>query len=461
MLQLAGMADAMAPEGMLLPELAADFGRLGSGVPGARGRELIEELARAECPALTQRRARRSEVSGAPSDPIVWSRARGCNVWDVDGNRFVDMSAGFGAAAVGHAHPRVQAAIREQSGKLLHALGDLHPSDVKIELLSRLRALAPFDDGCVMLGQNGSDAVTAALKTAALFTGKPGVLAFDGGYHGLDYGPLAACGYGSAMREPFAAQLNQHVAFAPYPRDLAALQPALAEVERLLSARPDVGLVLVEPVQGRGGVVVPPPGFLQGLRAACDRHGALLAVDEIMTGLGRTGAWLASVAEGVRPDLLCLGKALGGGMPVSACLGERRVMAAWGDPGREALHTGTFFGHPIGCAAALAALQVIEDEGLCARAQRAGQRLQTTLKERLSSDARVVTVRGAGLLVGIELLGAGLALSLGRALLERGYITVPAASDASVVSLTPPLSIDDTLLDAFAAATQEALGALG
>ena len=218
-----GEAQGMQPPQVRLP------------LPGARGRELIERLAEAECPALTQRRARRAESSGAPSDPIVWSRARGCNVWDADGNRFVDMSAGFGAAAVGHAHPRVQQALVAQSGTLLHALGDLHPSDVKIALLSRLRSLGPFEDGCVMLGQNGGDAVTAAMKTAALFTGKPGVLAFEGGYHGLDYGPLAACGYGSAMREPFEQQLNPHVAFVPYPRSAQALDASLAEVERLLS----------------------------------------------------------------------------------------------------------------------------------------------------------------------------------------------------------------------------------
>jgi len=446
------MAEGHTLEGMQLPALHG-------GLPGARGRELIEQLAQAECPALTQRRARRAEASGAASDPIVWTRALGCNVWDADGNRFVDMSAGFGAAAVGHAHPRVVRAIAEQSARLVHALGDLHPSDVKVALLSRLRALGPFEDGCVMLGQNGGDAVTAAMKTAALFTGKPGVMAFVGGYHGLDYGPLAACGYGQAMREPFGSQLNPHVAFVPYPRSERELGPALEAVERSLSAQRELGLVLVEPLQGRGGAIVPPRGFLPGLRAACDRHGALLAIDEIMTGLGRTGAMFACTAQGVQPDLLCLGKALGGGMPVSACLGERRVMAAWGDPGREALHTGTFFGHPIGCAAALAALDVIEDEQLVARATRAGERLRDALTTRLSGQPSVVEVRGAGLLVGLELRGAGRALALGRALLERGYITVPAASDASVVSLTPPLGIADALLDAFVAATHDALGA--
>src|SRR5689334_21672563 len=196
------------------PQLAPQVAR---PLPGALGQQLVEALALAECPALTQRRARRSELAGALHDPIVWTRAAGVNVWDADGNRFVDLSAGFGAAALGHGRPEVVSAVQLQAGKLLHALGDLHTSDTKVALLSRLAALAPFPKARVMLGLSGSDAVTAALKTALLHTRKPGVLAFEGGYHGLEHGPLAACGYSAKMRAPFAPQLNPHVLFAPYP----------------------------------------------------------------------------------------------------------------------------------------------------------------------------------------------------------------------------------------------------
>jgi len=424
-------------------------------LPGERGRALVEALAAAECPALTTRRARRSEQSGAAHDPIVWVRARGVNVWDADGQRFVDLSAGFGACAVGHGAPAVTRAVQAQAERLLHALGDLHPSDVKIELLTRLRSLAPYPDARVMLGSSGADAVTSALKTAALYTGKPGVLAFTGGYHGLDYGPLAACGYSEAFRAPFAEQLNPHVAFAPYPGARVPAREALAAVERAWSGRDDIGAVLIEPVLGRGGVVVPPPRFLPELHALCARRGALLIADEILTGVGRTGAMLRSVEQGVQPELICLGKALGGGLPVSACIGRAEVMAAWGNPDREALHTGTFFGHPLGCAAALAALDLVQSHGLCERAARLGDWLVAALRARLGP--RVVDVRGAGLLVGVELAANGQALAVARALLERGYIVVPAGSDARVLSLTPPLVIEQARLDGFVAALAEVL----
>jgi 4-aminobutyrate aminotransferase/(S)-3-amino-2-methylpropionate transaminase len=424
-------------------------------LPGERGRALVDALAAAECPALTARRARRSEQSGAPHDPIVWARARGVNVWDADGNRYVDLSAGFGACAVGHGAPAVTRAVQGQAERLMHALGDLQPSDVKIELLTRLRALAPFAQARVMLGCSGADAVTSALKTAALHTGRPGVLAFAGGYHGLEYGPLAACGYSEAFRAPFAAQLNPYVAFAPYPGAGATADEALAAVELAWGARDDIGAVLVEPVLGRGGVVVPPSGFLAQLGALCERRGALLIADEVLTGLGRTGTLLRSVQQGVQPDLICLGKALGGGLPVSACIGRGDVMAAWGDPSREALHTGTFFGHPLGCAAALAALDLVQAQQLCERAARVGEWLVAELRARIGS--RMTDVRGAGLLVGVELPASGQALAVVRALLERGYIVVPAGADARVLSLTPPLVIEQARLERFVEALVEVL----
>ena len=424
-------------------------------LPGERGQRRGEALALAECPALTQRRARRGELSGAAHDPIVWARAQGVNVWDADGNRYVDLSAGFGAATLGHGHPDVVRAVQAQAATLLHALGDLQPSDVKVALLTRLRALAPLADARVMLGLSGSDAVAAALKTAALYTRKPGVLAFSGGYHGLEYGPLAACGYSEKMRAPFARQLNPHVRFAPYPGRDVDVQDALRAVEHAWGAADEIGALLIEPVLGRGGVVLPPSGFLAGLRALCEQRGALLIADEVLTGLGRCGALLVSAQHGMQPHLLCLGKALGGGLPISACIGEAQVMAAWGDPEGEALHTGTFFGNPLACAAALAALDVLERDALVARAERSGEALVTVLRERLGD--RVRDVRGAGLLIGIELASPARALALGRALLERGYITVPAAADARVVSLTPPLLIEEPIALGFVAALEQAL----
>ncbi|MEY4578739.1 MAG: hypothetical protein RL701_3442, partial [Pseudomonadota bacterium] len=266
--------------GSLLP-------RITSAIPGQVAYAWVEELARAECPALTMRRARRHEQSGASHDPIVWAEARGANVRDVDGNVYVDLSAGFGAASVGHSHPRVVAAIQAQSAQLLHALGDLQPAAVKIALLTKLTALFA-EPTRVILGLSGSDAVEAALKTAVLHTGRAGVLAFDGGYHGLSYGPLAACGFSADFRAPFAAQLNPHITIAPYADTTERLQLSLATAEEALRAG-NIGALLVEPMLGRGGVRVPPPAFLPELQALCHKHGALLVVDEIMTGFGRTG----------------------------------------------------------------------------------------------------------------------------------------------------------------------------
>lgn len=427
--------------------------RIDTPPPGARSESWVERLSQAECPALTARRARRQERSGTPEDPIVWSRARGANVVDADGNVYVDLSAGFGAASVGHAHPRVVQAVQAQSERLMHALGDMQPADVKIALLSRLQALLS-EPARVMLGLSGSDAVEAALKTALLHTGRPGVLAFEGAYHGLAHGPLAACGFSAEFRDPFRAQLNPHVVFAPYPEHTQALPVSLAAVQGALAAG-TIGAVLVEPILGRGGVCVPPAAFLPELAALCRQHGALLIADEIMTGIGRTGSLLASAHA--RPDLVCIGKGLGGGMPVSACIGREAVMAAWGDDSSgAALHTGTFFGHPVSAAAALATLDVLEDERLCERARSSGALLMEQLLP-LTRSPGVRAVRGRGLLVGIELEAPGHALRCMRQLLVRGYITVPAAADARVISLTPPLCITPEQLLGFVAALRESL----
>jgi len=428
--------------------------------PGPASQAAIDRLSLAECPALTQRRARRSERSGAPQDPIVWAQARGANVQDVDGRVFVDLSAGFGAAAVGHAHPRVVEALQQQSARLIHALGDLHPSDVKVELSAQLSELFA-EPVRVMLGLSGADAVEAALKTAMLFTQRSGVVAFWGGYHGLSHGPLAACGYSAEFRAPFARQLNPQVAFAPYPRSTAELGDSLAAVAAAMSdMHGGAGAVLVEPVLGRGGVVVPPAGFLAGLAELCAARGALLVCDEVLTGLGRTGAWFAHAQAGVAPDLVCLGKALGAGMPVSACVGRLEVMQAWGDPDREALHTGTFFGQPLGCAAALAGLRVLREERLPERALRVGAGLLRQLEGLLPRHPRLREVRGRGLLIGLELDAPLLGLRLSRALLERGYLCVPSGPDARVVSLTPPLTIAEAQLEGFVSTFDACLGEL-
>lgn len=424
-------------------------------LPGRAGRAYVDRLAETECPAFTARRKRRAEQTGAPHDPIVWAEARGVNVVDTDGNVYVDLTSGFGVAAVGHGHPRVLDAVRVQSERLVHGLGDVYPSDVKVRLLERVAALAPFAGARVLLSLSGADAVETALKTARLASGRPGVLAFVGGYHGLSHGPLAVCGYSEAFRRPFADQLNPHVTFAPFPADESAVEGALAAADAAFEA--GVGAVLVEPILGRGGVVLPPPGFLATLSARAHARGVVRIADEIFVGLGRTGVPLVSVVEGFEADLLCLGKALGGGLPVSACVGRPEIMAAWGDPSGEALHTGTFFGHPLGCAAALAALDILEDEDLGARAVARGAAFRAAVEG--ASPKGVVALRGRGLLFGLELGAPGAALAVVRALLERGYLALPAGADARVVQVVPPLVISEARLAEAAEALVAALGA--
>jgi 4-aminobutyrate aminotransferase/(S)-3-amino-2-methylpropionate transaminase len=401
---------------------------------------------------MTTRRKRREEQTGANHDPIVWVEARGANVVDADGNRYVDLTSGFGVAFVGHRHPAIVEAVKRQADRLLHALGDVHPSDVKIELLERLCALAPWPRARAMLSLSGADAVTAALKTAVMATGKTGVIAFEGSYHGLTYGPLAVSGYADRFRAPFRAQLQPDVLFAPWP---ARDDDAGAAARALPVDWSHVGAVIVEPIQGRAGVRLPPPGFLGALKRQSEKNGALLIVDEIFTGAGRCGAWWRSVEDGVVPDVICVGKALGGGLPVSACIASEDVMSAWGAPDREAIHTGTFYGDPLGSAAALATIDLIERERLVQAAGEHGDAFAATLRG--SGLPGVSEIRHAGLMLGLQLEAPHRALTVTRSLLERGYLVLPAGANADVIQLTPPVTVSGHQLEGFLATLRDVL----
>jgi 4-aminobutyrate aminotransferase-like enzyme len=430
--------------------------------PGPRSRQLAARLAAVESPAVDARRRERGRESGEDQSPVVYESGVGANVFDVDGNRFVDLAAGFGALLLGHRPAAVADAVDRQQERLWLALGDVYASSAKAELCERLVALYPLAGARVLLGSSGADAVTAALKTAVLATGRPGVVAFHGAYHGLSYAPLAACGLRPGFREPFAGQLGAHVTFAPYPDadDGDDIDAAMAVVERALAGG-EVGAVLVEPILGRGGCIVPPPPFLPALRRACDATGALLVCDEIWTGLGRSGAWLASVESSVVPDVVCLGKGLGGGMPISACVGSERAMATWGLHGGTAIHTATHFGAPIACAAALATLQSLTTRGLPGRAAEVGARWSTRLRESVAGKG-ARAVRGRGLMLGVALQGGSpRALAVTGRLLARGWIVLTGGAAGDTLTLTPPLDVDEKLLDAFAITLGEVLDGPG
>jgi len=418
-----------------------DLPHLATPVPGPESKARVDLLARHECPAITARRARRASALGvAHDDPIVWRDAVGANVRDVDGNVYVDLGSGFGVALVGHRHPDVVAAARAQSTTLLHAMGDAFPDRARIELLERLASHCPPDLEVAILGLSGADAVEAAVKTGLVATGRPGVLTFDGSYHGLSLGTVPLQGYRPAFAEPFRPALNPHVHRLPWAADVD-------EVRSVLAAHP-IGLVLAEPIQGRGGMRPAPRGWLQGVAAAARDAGALIALDEIQTGVCRTGAWWAGPAEGVVPDLMCVGKALGGGFPISACVGTREVMDCWGACTGEAMHTQTFLGHPVGCAAALAVLELAERDDLPGRVRSLGQRLT----ERLHQCG--LRVRGRGLMLGVAVDHS---LAVSRALLRRGFLALPAGAGGEVLGLTPPVCLTEAQLEAFVTALREVL----
>lgn len=388
---------------------------------------------------------------------VVYASGQGDEIIDVDGNRYVDFAAGFGSLLLGHGASEIRSAVRTQLDCLDQALGDLHPSDTKVKLLERLSVLFPGAAGQAILGQSGADAVTAALKTALLATGRPGVLAFEGAYHGLSHGPLSACGLRRSYREPFAAQLNPATRFVPYPVDPNTLDLSLSAVQAELKCG-DVGAVLFEPIAGRAGCLVPPLPFAAELSALCRDHGALLVADEIWTGLGRAGEWLYATAQRLRPDLICLGKGLGGGLPISACLGPTDIMSAWSREA-EVVHTSTFAGAPLSCAAALATLDAVGERNLVARSARLGRQLQARL-QLLADDERlsVRAVRGAGLMLAVELsLENGAAARLQSALLDAGYVVSLGGAGRESLVLTPALSIAEPHLEGLATAMEKAL----
>jgi 4-aminobutyrate aminotransferase-like enzyme len=393
--------------------------------------------------------------------PIVWQRARGVHVWDDAGRKYLDLTAAFGVAAAGHANPRVVRAGQKQMGELLHAMGDVHPHAQKAELARELSRIT-FErwragEGKVIFANSGFEAVEAALKSAFLATGNPEIIAFEGAYHGLGYGALNAT-HRAHFRHPFRRQLREFGTFAPFPSN----EDDLESLEKHLNVC-DFGAILVEPIQARGGIRIPPASFLPLLRKIADRKNALLIVDEIYTGFGRTGRWFASEQSKVTPDLICLGKALTGGFPLSACVGKATLMdQAWPSSSGEAIHTSTFLGHPVGCAMALANIRELEQADLVAGSARKGKMLLSLLGK-LKSARLGLSVRGRGLLAGVEIRGktgdpaTAESRRIIKALLRRGFIFVPEAEHGNVISFTPPLTISEAQLRASVAALQEEL----
>ncbi len=429
-------------------------------IPGPRSRELGARLRRCES---------RNVTLVTDTWPVFWERADGVNVWDADGNRFLDFTSGFGVAGLGHSAEPVRQALIQQADRLLHAMGDVHPAEAKVELCEMLAQMTfsrwGLGPGKVILGNSGSDAIEAALKTTLLHSGKPGVIVFAGSYHGLGYGALETTSL-EFFRQPFRAQLGRFARVVPYPScfrcplghggkfaleggefpncSTGCLEELAARIHQEIDRR-DIGAILVEPMLGRGGEVVPPKDFLRLLRRICDEEKILLVADEIYTGLNRTGRLFACEHSDVVPDIICLGKALTSGFPLSACVGRADVMDAWPETAGEALHTSTFLGNPLGCAMALASLREHVRPETSEMVRRAGRHLRTALAA--IPSPRIGQVRGVGLLVGVELVdgtGAPDAALAARCVtqgLEAGILLLAGGPDGHVLSLTPPFAV--------------------
>ncbi|MDR7426406.1 MAG: 4-aminobutyrate--2-oxoglutarate transaminase [Armatimonadota bacterium] len=416
-------------------------------IPGPRSRELLERKRRVVPDAITVQA------------PVFAVRAEGALLWDADGRRYIDLAGGVGCLNVGHSHPRVVAAIQAQAARFTHTDFSIVPYQEYVTLAERLAARAPgAGSKRVAFFNSGAEAVENAVKVARLATGRPAVIAFEGAFHGRTYMALSLTSrvhpYKRGMG-PFMPEVYR----APYPDPYRSPEPdatafVLRRLEAMLATHVDaaqVAAVVVEPVLGEGGFIVPPPDFLPALRAFCDRIGALLVVDEVQTGLGRTGRFFAVEHAGIEPDLLVVGKSLAAGLPLSGLVGREEVFSS--------VHAGalggTYPGNPLACAAALAVLEVMEEERLVERAQRLGQLLRDRLEAMARRYPLVGDVRGLGAMVAAELVTdreskapatAEASAVLWHAL-AQGVLLLRAGVLGNVIRFLMPLVISEDLLE--------------
>ncbi|HEY8802355.1 MAG TPA: acetyl ornithine aminotransferase family protein [Candidatus Dormibacteraeota bacterium] len=396
-------------------------------LPGPKAAELIARDARAMSPSFTR------------AYPFVMERGEGCWVTDVDGNRFLDFTAGIAVVTTGHSHPKVVAAIEEQARRFLHMSGTDFYYSSEIELAERLEArILPGTPAKVFFTNSGAEAIEGAMKLARFTTGRPSYIAFIGAFHGRTFGALSLTASKASQRRRFAPLLSS-VFHAPFPTASRGVttDETIARIEELFStvAPPEsVAAVFVEPIQGEGGYLVPPDDFLPRLRELTLKHGILLVADEVQSGMGRTGSFLAIEHWGVEPDIVCLAKGIASGLPLGAFIARAEQMA-W-PPGS---HGSTFGGNPVACAAGLATLDLLE-EGLIENAARVGAVLQDGLREIAATHKEVTDVRGLGLMLAIELKTPELAAQLVQSAFERGLLLLTAGSRA--VRISPALVLD-------------------
>jgi 4-aminobutyrate aminotransferase len=390
--------------------------------------------------------------------PFVIARGRGAEVWDVDGNRFLDFAAGIAVCSTGHAHPRVVQAIKEAADDFLHISSD-YWHERMTRLAERINDLSPMGEPVqVLVCQSGTESVEGALKLARYVTGRPRFIGFLGGFHGRTMGSLSFTASKYTQQAGFFPSMPG-VTHVPYPNLYRPLfagpdqgRAVLEYIENTLFASNvpprEVAAILIEPIQGEGGYLVPPDGFLAGLRALCDRHGILLIFDEVQSGIGRTGKMFAAEHWGVRPDIMTLAKGLGSGLPIGLVVAKKTIMEKW----KRGAHGNTYGGNPLCCAAALATLDLVEHE-YAANAAQVGDYFMGRLRELQQDYACIGDVRGKGLMIGAELISDRSsrqpAAALCQRVLTRAYHNglILLSCGVSTLRFIPPLMVSRAQVD--------------
>ena len=416
---------------------AAEAPRLITELPGPKAREVLERDGRTTSPSLPR------------AYPFVPARGAGSVLEDVDGNRFLDLNAGIAVTSTGHCHPLVVEAVQRQAGELLHYSASDFYLPIYSELAERLDEVAPMAGPTrAFLTNSGTEAVEASIKLARWSTGRQYVIAFYGSFHGRSYGSVSLTASKATYRAGFGPLVPGALhAYYGDGRDLPGGVPEAAEgfptidhiehfVMQRIVAPDEVAAVVVEPVLGEGGYIVPPDGWLAALRELCDRHGILLVCDEVQSGMGRTGKMWAVEHMGVEPDILIAGKGIASGMPLGAMIAKDAVMT-W----TKGTHGSTYGGNPLSCAAAIATLDVIRDEELLEQAAKIGDSLKYGLQDLQTRREAIRDVRGVGLMIGIDLPDHDAAAAVERAAFDRGLLVLGCGERA--IRMSPPLVITE------------------
>lgn len=405
---------------------------------------------------LTQRRQQAVARGVANMHNIYTAKAENAELWDIEGKRYIDFAGGIAVLNTGHRHPKVMAAVEQQLQQFTHTCFQVTPYESYIALAEKLNALTPGDhDKKTLFLTSGAEALENAVKIARAHTGRRGVITFNGGYHGRTSLTMAMTGKVAPYKATFGP-FPADIYYAPFPNALhgVSVEQSLQALEMLFKVAIEadqVAAIALEPVQGEGGFYIAPPEFLQALRKLCDRHGILLIVDEVQTGFGRTGKLFAIEHSGVVPDLMTMAKSLAGGFPLSAVVGRAEIMDA-PHPGGLG---GTYAGSPLACAAALAVLEVIEEENLLERSRQIGERLIKRFRGMADRFECIGDVRGLGAMVAIELFkdatrnqpDTELTKALVTKAAEHGLILLSCGLYGNVIRVLVPLTASDGLVD--------------